>query len=72
MSVAPTASASLAADIIRSVTLGHIVYYFTRSGEEEIKLLRKEGMLKPIYEGDAKKEFSLPLTANATYLIEIK
>ena len=43
----------------------------TTPNQEEIKLLREEGRLKPFYQGEA-KALSLPLTANATYLVEIE
>ena len=43
----------------------------TIPNQEEIKLLREEGKLKPFYQGEA-KALSLPLTANATYLVEIE
>ena len=38
---------------------------------EQLKLLRDEGILKPIYTGKT-DEIKLNLTANATYLVTIK
>jgi hypothetical protein len=39
--------------------------------EEEIALLRKEGILKPWVEQSGNQEISLPFTPNATFLIEV-
>ena len=43
----------------------------TTPNQEDLKLLQEEGKLKPFYQGEA-KALSLPLTANATYLVEIE
>lgn len=41
-------------------------------GEKEVVLLREEGNIKPVAEFDAKEKISLNLTANCTYLVEVK
>lgn len=43
------------------------------NGEEQLKQLREEGKLKPVYKDILKKnELPLKLTANCTYLVEVK
>ncbi len=41
-------------------------------GENEIKVLREEGKIKPIAEFNANNEVQLKLTANCVYLVEVK
>ena len=38
----------------------------------ELTLLREEGILKPVYQGEAKAEVVFPLTANATYFVMVE
>jgi ribosomal protein S25 len=40
--------------------------------EEELRLLREEGKLKPLYKQSGKEPIKLKLTANCTYLILVK
>ena len=44
----------------------------TNPNKEDLKLLREEGRMKPIYEGEGKNEVFLSITANATYLITVE
>jgi len=40
--------------------------------DEQIKILREEGKIKPVVVFNAEEEIKLKLTANCTYLIEVK